>query len=362
MIAALAGEENLTPLAGWRVHGHPVQAFEDCCLIVATYRRPEDIERQMLALRDLPDVPAEVVIVDGASDRETEKTLLDLTARFSFPFELTYVRSPKGLTRQRNVGIDVSTRQYVFFLDDDALPQAGYFAELRRLFREDTRETIGAIGVCALNELNKALPIRWRLRRKLRLVPLNEPFVYNDAGTSAPSGLLKPFSGVRDVDLFPGYAFAVRRQVFEHIRFSGFFDGYSYGEDVEMSLRIKRHWRVLNCGDARVVHNVSPGGRPAAFDKGRMEVRNRYFIWRRYTRHASLLNRVRFHGDFLFLTAMDLAWFAIRPWKVHHLSHALGLLAGLASAATRSLDIREPAVQRRYRLEVAEAAKAGTAK
>jgi GT2 family glycosyltransferase len=202
---------------------------------------------------------------------------------------------------------------------------------MRRVLAEDA--TIGAAGACALNELNKPIPRRWRVRRALRIVPRNEPFIYNDACTSAPSGLLKPFSGVRDVDIFPGYAFVVRRQIFDAMRFSGFFDGYSYGEDLEMSLRIRREWRVVSCGNAPVVHHGSPGGRPAAFTKGRMEVRNRYFIWKRHSREASFINKIRFHLDLAFLFVMDVAWFIARPWRTYHLSHALGLFWGATRCA-----------------------------
>jgi glycosyltransferase involved in cell wall biosynthesis len=304
-------------------------------------------------------VPAEVVVVDASPTDETEQVLLEIADSSCLPFELIYVRSPKGLTRQRNAGIDISTRQIAFFLDDDALPMGEYFAEVRQVFIDDAAEEIGAVGVCATNEMNKRIPLRWRIRHALRLVPRNEPFIYNDVGTSAPSALLRPFTGVRDVDLFPGYAFAVRRQIFDSLRFSEFFDGYSYGEDVEMSLRIRQNWRVVNCGDARLIHNVSPGGRPAAYDKGRMEVRNRYFIWRRYSSAASTLDKLRFHADLCFLVVIDLAWFLGHPWKRHHLSHALGLLSGAVSCVKCAPECQERKAHRQYCLEAVESSNGG---
>jgi GT2 family glycosyltransferase len=296
----------------------------------------------------MADAPAEVVIVDGSPGHETERAVRDVCSTRALPFELVYVRSPKGLTRQRNVGIDISTKSFVFFLDDDALPENGYFYEMRQVFDD---ATIGAAGAPALNEIDKAIPRRWQLRRALRLVPRTAPFIYNDAGTSAPTGLLKAFSGIRDVDLFPGYAFAVRRSIFDSMRFSGFFEGYSLGEDVEMALRIRRQWRVVSCGSARVEHHSSPAGRPPAYAKGRMEVQNRYFIWRRYSRNANFLNRLRFHLDFGFLFLMDMLWFATRPSKTHHLSHAMGLLAGVVSCSVAPPEWDEPHPQAHFRLE-----------
>jgi GT2 family glycosyltransferase len=286
--------------------------------------------------------------VDSSPEPDTENELSDISEKVEMPFDLVYIRSPKGLTLQRNIGIDISTKPLLYFLDDDARPLDDYFAKVREVFLKDS--TIAAVGGCAANEMDKPIPRRWRIRRTLRLVPRTEPFIYNDAGTSAPTGLLKPFSGIRDVDIFPGYAFAIRRSVCDSMRFSGFFDGYSYGEDVEMALRIRQKARVVSCGDARVIHRVSPGGRPPAFEKGRMEVRNRYFIWRRYSQNASLLNKLRFHLDFFFLFLMDVAWFVARPWRMHYLSHAFGVLSGTVSCALSTPKWTEEAPVPKYRL------------
>lgn len=342
--------ENTIPLKGWRRTADLPRGFADCCLIVATYRRPGDINKQLLALAQVEDNPAEVVIVDGSPDDETEKVILNVCRDVKLPFELVYVRSPKGLTRQRNVGIDVCTREFVFFLDDDALPLEWYFTEVRQIFLQDPEKTIGATAAHIVNEMNRPTTRRWRIRRAIGLIPRTEPLKYNDVGTSTPGSLLKPEPGLSDVDVFTGAAFAVRREVFEHMRFSEFFAGYSWGEDLEMSLRIRRKWRVVFCGDARVWHFKAPAARPPAFSKGRMEVRNRYFIWRRYSPKASLVNRIRFFLDLAFIFLMDVAWFVARPWRHQHFSHAIGVQMGALSCVVSPPHCVEPAPERRYRL------------
>ena len=342
--------EKLIALNGWRVEKSKAGGLQDCSLIVATYMRPVELLELMQCLSSISDGPAEVVIVDGAPGGLSESSVHNWVCQTPLPFELIYIRGPKGLTLQRNVGIDISTKPFVFFLDDDSLPLPGYFQEVRRVLSEPAEPRVGAVGACVMNEINKPLPRRWRLRRALRLVPRCEPFIYSQAGTSVPTGLLKPFRGIRDVDFFPGSAFAVRGEIFQSMRFSEFFAGYSYGEDVEMALRIRQQWRVVCCGDARVIHRASPAGRPPSFEKGQMEVRNRHFIWRRHCPRASIVNQARFYIDFLFLFLMDLAWFLARPWKWQHLSHACGLAWGSASCAIRAPKWQEPPVARRYRL------------
>ena len=75
---------------------------------------------------------------------------------------------------------------------------------------------------------------------------------------------MEPFSGVRNIDVMPGCAWTLRREVFETERFSCFFEGYSQGEDLEMTLRVGRRWRLVCCGDGRIVHLPAGHGRPVS--------------------------------------------------------------------------------------------------
>jgi GT2 family glycosyltransferase len=343
---------DLVPLRGWRITKTELGGLLDCSLIVATFKRPAETSSLVALLATMPDTPVEVVIVDGSPSDETERALLDLSRNLRLSFDLVFVQSPKGLTRQRNVGVDISTKSILFFLDDDALPMDKYFSELAHALQQNSTGQVGAVGACIVNEMHKPISRRWQIRRAIGLIPKSEPLIYNHAGTSAPTGLLKPFSGTRDVDIFPGGACAIRREIFESMRFSEFFAGYSWGEDLEMSLRIRRRWRVLCCGDARVFHRGldSAGGRPAPFTKGQMEIRNRYFIWKRHSPEANRVDRLRFHLDLLFLFGMDVAWFAFRPWQYQHFLHACGILSGAVSCVIAPPKCQEPATFLRYRL------------
>ncbi len=128
------------------------------------------------------------------------------------------------------------------------------------------------------------LALRWRIRMAIGLVSKNgESGKYYPTATSLPRSLVSPFSGVRAVDIVPGGAVAYRHEIFDDLRFSEFFQGYSQGEDVEMSRKIARTRKLLWCGDAHAIHSHASDGRPNAYKKGRMEVYNRFFIWRRYT-------------------------------------------------------------------------------
>lgn len=291
------------PLPNWRVRHQAGQPLDDCSLIVPTLRRHQDILDLLSYLLKEPEPPGEVVIVDGAGDGELGRVLAGWVLNASLPFDLVYVEGPRGLTLQRNAGIDVSRGRFVFFLDDDALPLDGYFRAIRAAFL--TSPSIG--GACGSIVLppSARLPYRWRLRFALRILPGIQPFEYHPSGTSVPP-IVAPQAGTRTVDIMPGYAFAFRREVFSHHRFSTFFSGYSYGEDVEMSLRVGKTWRLLCCAEARVIHKQAPTNRSHGFRKGSMEMLNRYFIWKRHVPRPGAVNQLRFWADSALVFTLDL--------------------------------------------------------
>jgi GT2 family glycosyltransferase len=339
-------------LRGWREPAEEQPVLEDCTLVVPTYQRPDDVIGLLDALDQLPDPPGEVVFVDGSRDERTAEALAARRGTRRHRFDLAYVRSEAGLTRQRNVGIDASTREFVFYLDDDCRPEPGFFREIRDVFGKDARGEVGAVCGSFTNTLRRHLPLRWRLRFRLGLMPRDaDPGRYYPTATSVPREVLPAFRGTRDVDLVPGGATAYRRRVFDTHRFSLFFDGYAQGEDVDMSMRIGLSWKKLWSSEALVFHDHAPGGRPAAFRKGRMEIRNRYFIWKRFTPSPPGMVRLRFWLDILFIFAFDLASAAVRPPRLDHLRHAMGIAAGALECVFRPLRYEEPPARREYEFD-----------
>jgi GT2 family glycosyltransferase len=343
-----SGEKRLLP--GWRISAKAPGSFADCSLVVATYKRPEETMSLVKALAHRSDVPAEIVIADGCPEMNLGRRLASWMAEDAAPFDLVYVQCPAGLTLQRNIGIDLSTREYVFFLDDDSMPLDNYFLEIRRTFNDDSEKKIGAAGGSVVNELDRPISGRWKLRLALGLVPKVQPMTYAPCGTSTPKGLSSRFSGVRQVDVLPGCAFAFRREVLEQHRFSSFFDGYSQGEDMEMSLRVAADWTVVCCGDAEVLHHPAPGGRPLSFSKGRMEVRNRFFIWKRHRPVTRTIDRLRFWADTVLLIIFDFLSWLRRPWHISNLGHAVGLLRGACECMLTPPRCTEPAAHKEYTL------------
>jgi GT2 family glycosyltransferase len=321
--------EALCRLDGWRKPGEDSAVLFDCALIVPTYRRPREIIALLNLLTTLPDIPGEVVVVDGSPDDVVNKTISEWAKAQRLQFDLVYVKSPPGLTRQRNVGLDVCSRNFIFFLDDDCLPEPGYFRSIRQVFVDDTRNEIGAVRGFLTNGINKPPTLLWRLRYALKLVPRGEPGQYHACGTSGTWDSVPRFKGIRSIDVLAGGASAYRKEVFQKHRFSEFFYGYAQGEDLEMSRRIARDWKLVVCGDALVDHHhQDTGGRPSGLPRGRMAVRNRYFIWKRHSPGARMIDCARFWGDHLLVFCYYLLGYCRHPSERYFLSYAFGTFYG----------------------------------
>lgn len=345
---SLSLSSDLYQLNGWQRKSAARGVLQDCSLVIATYQRPREVVALLTTLTKLPDQPGEVIVVDGSVKEEVGAAIAAWLNSRSLGFDLVYVKSPPGLTRQRNVGIDASTKEFVFFLDDDCVPQAGYFEAIRQVFIEDSQKHIGAVCGSIVNEMDKPLSLRWRIRFFLRLVPRGESGKYYPTATSVPRSLVGPFKGCRQVDIVPGGAAAYRRSALLKQRFSQYFYGYSQGEDVEMSLRLGRAWKLMWCGDAHVIHQHAPSARPPSFKKGRMEVENRFFIWKRFSSDASPIDRIRFWLDIAYIFSYDLACFIARPRQVHNLGHAAGVARGAMKCFISPPRYEEPPASRQY--------------
>lgn len=340
-------------LRGWRASATLRRGLTDCSLVVPTYERPGAITTLLDALLLLADTPADVVIVDGSRGRSTEGALKTWIGANTPRFDLSYVRSPAGLTLQRNVGVDASTGAFVFFLDDDCVPYAGYFQAIRDVFARDTIATVGAVAGAIVNNMGGRLSWRWRVRFALGLAKRADPGSYLDSGVSLPITHVPRFTGTRRVAVVPGGAVGYRRAALDVQRFSLYFSGYAQGEDLEMSLRLGREWTLLWCGDAHVSHNHAPQGRPNAAKKGYMEVRNRYFIWKRHAT-PGFAGSVRFWLDFVYGMGVDVLEFFAHPRSLAPLHHVRGVMRGLLSCLTDRPRYDEPPVRREYEIALEE--------
>lgn len=108
-----------------RTEGTPV-----CTVVVCTRDRPRELDRCLGALETL-DSPGHTVLVVG--NALTDDGSSDIARRHS----ARYLREPvAGLSRARNLGARACESEIVAFIDDDAVPEAGWLSHLVSEFED----------------------------------------------------------------------------------------------------------------------------------------------------------------------------------------------------------------------------------
>lgn len=294
-------------------------------LIVCTYMRPEPLKNLLASIAIQKVMPDEIILVDGSTTDDTA----DMVANGAWPFISRYYQVPlavRGLTKQRNYGIEqVSAAvDLVAFLDDDLVLEPDYFEQLLQsyLLYPDAIG-IGGIDIQENGYVKKDLakhystfkyyeldgwiikePARFLLRKILGLMPKNPPGIipgYSHGRSSFP-----PNGRVYEVEHFMGGIASFRKNLFEKIQFSAFFEGYGLYEDFDFTVRASRYGKLYVNTGARVRHYHAPTGRPNMFRYGQMVIRNGWYVWRVKHPTPGIRNRIKWNSLALLLSFIRL--------------------------------------------------------
>ena len=260
-------------------------------VVLCTYQRPTSVA-QFLDSLVLQSRPAdELLVVDASRDTDTSAVVANHPITQHIAVSYWRVDGPlRGLTRQRNFGVDNISCDLVGFFDDDVVLESRCLEEMERAHRMAP----DLVGVGCFAEPPSAPTALWQLRRALRMVPDLRPGTYTNNGMSVPWRFQPPTLEPVEGDWLPGCAMMLRSDVAARVRFDDVLAGYGQGEDLEFSLRLKSTGRLAMVGAAKCEHHHAPGGRPDPFRLGHMEIRNRHRIWRRMHGTPGLAARASF--------------------------------------------------------------------
>lgn len=133
-------------LAGERAVSMPVPdpgAHPGVSIAICTHNRAALLPPLVTALRQQEGVgPFEILVVDSGSTDETPQVLADLSTAGSPVVRASRVPRP-GLCAARNAALGMAAGTVVAFLDDDAVPRAGWLAALLEPFSDAGVAAVG---------------------------------------------------------------------------------------------------------------------------------------------------------------------------------------------------------------------------
>lgn len=315
-------------------------------LIVCTYKRAEAIDNLMKSVKLQKSYPDEIIIVDGSPDHETKEYF----EQNSYQNLQYFLVSPeqRGLTKQRNFGIaQVSDETAVVcFLDDDVVLEPEYFEEILKTYQLYP-EALGVGGYITnevvweeANKKNNCIIYfkydgfvrkedkRNVLRNQLGFKSNKPPGFMPEFGHGRSISYLPPSGKIYPVEFFMGGVASYKKEVFEKIKFSTFFEGYGLYEDADFTLRLSKIGQLYVNTQARLAHYHNPTGRPNMYKYGKMVVRNGWYVWRVKNPKPSFYNIIKWHSLTWFLMLIRLLNVFTTTKRKTSLNEFLGRFSG----------------------------------
>jgi GT2 family glycosyltransferase len=223
-------------------------------------------------------LPQEIVIVDASDTLDLAERLDTWSGRDKF--KILYVHSEPGLTRQRNIGVRVSSGDFVFFIDDDIVLEREYVAEICKIFEDDPAQEIGGV----MGDIYESAEERKRIGRWQRLV--RNLFFLDDCGSgkfrlsgrhTTPFGL----DEIQSTEYLCGGQVAYRRKVLDELTFDENLKGYGLMEDDDFSYRVSRRYRNVYTPFAKSRHLRSSTGRLSQRELTKMALNHHIYLFRK---------------------------------------------------------------------------------
>ena len=252
-------------------------------VIICTRNRFNDFAKTLPSITAQTRLPDELIVVDSSDEKKLEAFL----GSANLPFSARYFHSQPGLTLQRNHGIRECTGDLIFFFDDDVDLDVNYLAEVEKVFANDIKREIGAVGGRIVPPKN-APPLSLRLRLE-RVLFGTIRAVFGVVGTGNgrfyPSGMPShPRKNQRSgfIECLSGCCMAFRREVFEKARFDEALAHYGLMEDVDISKQVlDAGYKIYYQTSATLVHNESPMNRLKVQQWAEMSVVNYDYLFRK---------------------------------------------------------------------------------
>jgi GT2 family glycosyltransferase len=292
-------------------------------LIICTYERASSLQKLLVSVKKQSLYPNEIIVIDGSLGNMTKLMLEELNVS-----NLKYFRvddNNRGLTKQRNFGIGQLNKscEIVSFLDDDTILDSQYFENLIATYKH--KPNAMAVGGYITNEVKwekydnhqleywfiydrwvRKEPLRFRVRRFLKLLPNTPPGIVPSASNGRSVSFLPPSGKIYPTELIMGGVSSFRKNVFNQIKFSSYFEGYGLYEDADFSIRVARLGECYINTRAKLEHHHDPLGRPNYFNYGKMVVRNGWYVWRVKNFRPSYKDRISWNSTIVILMLLRL--------------------------------------------------------
>jgi GT2 family glycosyltransferase len=182
--------------------------------------------------------------------------------------------------------------------------------------------------------------IRFKIRKLLGLIDNTPPGYMPMYSHGRSISYLPPTNKIYPVEFFMGGVSSFRKEVFDSLKFSTYFEGYGLYEDLDFCLRVSKKGQLYVNTAAKLEHHHEVAGRPNKYEYGKMVVRNGWYVWRVKYPIPTLKARLLFHLNVIVLLKLRFINSLYGNHKMEAFTEALGRLVGWFSLFLKKPKIR----------------------
>ena len=259
-------------------------------IIIATHQRALSLRKCLETIAKQSYKSLSITISHSGDSDGTQEVIND----FRGDMDIRYIISPIiGAASQRNAALSVVEGDWIFFLDDDVELDNNFFTEISNAIKQ--RPDAGGVSGKISNQSSLRLSFFSR-----SLLWLAGGGFSNDVNGKIRGPIInflpyKMGKDLEEIEWMPTCVCGYRKTILaEAGEFPGFFRNYSLGEDIYISMKVKKKYPLILARKAVLFHNYLGGlNSDQAYSIGFMQIYNRMFILKEINNRASLLAMIR---------------------------------------------------------------------
>ena len=266
----------------------------DYDIVIATCNRLSILKFALSSVISQTHLPKSLVIVDSSENHAAvSQEVRELCKTVNT--DLKIIKSPRGLTAQRNIGLKYVTSPVVIFPDDDVLWSPDTAKHILHIYELDHESAIG--GVCGAiirtppeSWANKIpYPVRDKyitstIKRSLRR--FLEKNVYPNPFTELGNALTRNRTiptwlkneNASPVAFMQGFRMSFRTDLIKSLGFDETLNDYALFEDMDASFQILKTHLIVEASRAKIYHCRAPGARQDGLKIGVTHILNRTYL------------------------------------------------------------------------------------
>lgn len=202
-------------------------------VIIPVYNRPEELKELLdsLTIQHFKEATEVIVVEDGSS-----LTSEDAVSQFTSQLRIKYISQENaGPAAARNRGAREAEGEYLFFFDSDCALPSDFFDKMGRSVRQGRLDCFGTKDTA-----------------HSFFSPIQKAISYSMTSVLTTGGIRGGSKSKMDSFYPRSYSMGVRRSAFEAV---GGFAAMRYGEDIDLSMRLKEAGYKLGLVDDTFVYH-----------------------------------------------------------------------------------------------------------